>query len=202
MFIAWMPLGYLLLATKRYLKGNWKLWHFLHIIIGMIVLVITIWQTLEISLRFGWWGLSDDPHSILGSITIVMTIVSVLTGSLAAACMRFYNGDEEWASNKERATVIGKIHRYLSYFLLFFANVVILGGTITYCLNYLQESQFIPFGIVSFLLFINIVLVSEYLHRKKARSDENLAESNTAIAELALNKGHQATSAIIKQYTA
>ena len=192
MFIAWMPLGYLLLATKRYLKGNWKLWHFLHIVIGMIVLVITIWQTLEISLRFGWWGLSDDPHSILGSICIVMTIISVLSGSLAAACMRFYNGDAEWAGNKERATVIGKIHRYLSYFLLLFANVVILGGTITYCLTYLEDSQFIPFGIISFLIFINLFLVSEYLHRKKARSDDNLAQSKTASAEPAQGKSWQA----------
>jgi len=43
MFFGWMPLGYLLLATKRYYKGNWKLWHFIHIIVGIITLVITIW---------------------------------------------------------------------------------------------------------------------------------------------------------------
>ena len=43
MFFAWMPLGYLLLATKRYYKGHWILWHAIHIIVGIITLVITIW---------------------------------------------------------------------------------------------------------------------------------------------------------------
>ena len=43
MFFAWMPLGFLLLATKRYLKGNWKFWHWMHVFIGLLVLVITIW---------------------------------------------------------------------------------------------------------------------------------------------------------------
>ena len=43
MFMAWMPLGYLLLATKRYWKGNWKLMHVLHIFGGVILLVINIW---------------------------------------------------------------------------------------------------------------------------------------------------------------
>ena len=43
MFFAWMPLGFILLATKRYLKGNWNLWHFVHILAGFLVFVITIW---------------------------------------------------------------------------------------------------------------------------------------------------------------
>ena len=181
LFIAWMPLGYVLLASKRYLKGNWKVWHFVHIFIGIVTLVLTIWQTLEISLKFGW-GLTDDVHSILGSICIVATIFATFTGFLAAAYMRFYNGDEEW-SKKETATIIGKIHRWSSYFVLFFANVIILGGTITYCLAYLKESKYIPLGILSFLFFLNLVLVSEYLHRKKAKS-ENLASTQVAEHEL------------------
>ena len=137
MFLAWMPLGYLLLATKRYLKSNWKVWHVVHIVIGLVTMVLTIWQTLEISLRFGW-GLTDDPHSILGTICIGLTLISVFTGTIAAAYMRYYNGDKEW-SGKERATIIGKLHRWTSYFVLFYANVIILGGTITYCLTYLKE---------------------------------------------------------------
>ena len=43
MFMAWMPLGYLLLATKRYWKGNWKLMHVLHIVGGLVLFVINIW---------------------------------------------------------------------------------------------------------------------------------------------------------------
>ena len=43
MFVAWMPLGYALIATKRYFKGNWKLWHIIHILAGGIVTFISIW---------------------------------------------------------------------------------------------------------------------------------------------------------------
>ena len=91
-FFVWMPLGFLLLATKRYLKGNWKVWNIIHILAGLITLVISIWQTLEISLKFGL-GLFSSPHSILGTIVILATIISVLTGTLAAAFMKYYNGD-------------------------------------------------------------------------------------------------------------
>lgn len=93
MFFAWMPLGYALLATKRYFKGNWKFWHYMHILLGAVTTVITIWQTLEISLKFGW-GWTDDVHSILGTICIAMTAVAVLTGALTSAYMSLYNGDQ------------------------------------------------------------------------------------------------------------
>ena len=43
MFFMWMPLGYVLVASKRYLKGNWKLWHVMHALVGFIALAITIW---------------------------------------------------------------------------------------------------------------------------------------------------------------
>ena len=193
-----MPLGFLLLATKRYLKGNWKLWNCVHIFCGLLTLAITIWQTLEISLKFGW-GLTDDPHSILGTICIVSAIIATLTGCLAAAYMKFYNGDKEWAPT-ERATIICKIHRWTSYFALFYANVIVLGGTITYCLTYIQESKYIPLGIVSFLFFINIVLLSEYLHRKVARS-ENAATKYITEHELAIKSGSK-NNLNVREYTA
>ena len=54
--------------------------------------------------------------------------------------------------------------------MLLFANVIVLGGTITYCTVYLNDTKFIPLGIISFMFFINLVLVSEIIHRKKAKS--------------------------------
>lgn len=113
--------------------------------------------------------------------------------------MRFYNGDAEWTP-KERASIIAKLHRWTSYFVLFFANVIVLGGTITYCLTYLKDSQYIPLGIVSFLFFLNLCLVSEYLHRKKARS-ENLARKNAEENEIAAQKGLK-SNGNVKEYTA
>ena len=128
---------------------------------------------------------------------IIFTVLATLTGGLAAAYQKFYDGDKEWAPT-ERATTISKIHRWVSYFILFYANVIVLGGTITYCLTFIKESKFIPFGIISFLFFINIVLVSEYLHRKKARS-ENSAKQYIADCELSV-KGKKNSN--VREYTA
>ena len=198
MFFAWMPLGYLLLATKRYYKGNWKLWHVVHILVGIITLVITIWQTLEVSMVFGF-GWTDDVHSILGTICNVATVIASISGGLAAAYMRFYNGDKEWAPT-ECATNIGKFHKWVSYFVLFYANIIVLGGTITYCLTYLKDMKYMFLGMLSFLFFINLVLVSEYVHRKKARS-VNAAKQYIAEHELAKRAGSKG-STDVKMYTA
>ena len=71
--------------------------------------------------------------------------------------------------------------------MLIFANVIVLGGTITYCTVYLNDTKFIPLGIISFMFFINLILVSEIIHRKKARS-ENLAANQQRTTELAAGK--------------
>ena len=113
--------------------------------------------------------------------------------------MIFYHGDKDWAPT-ERATMIGKVHRWVSYFVLFYSNVIILGGTITYCLTYIQESKYIPMGIISLLFFLNFVLVSEYLHRKKARSD-NAAKNFSKDHELATKNGAK-NNMHVKEYTA
>ena len=54
-------------------------------------------------------------------------------------------------------------------------------------------------GILSFLFFINLVLISEYLHRKKARS-ENSAKVFIKEQELARSTGKNNLN--VKEYTA
>lgn len=145
---------------------------------------------------FGW---TDDVHSILGTICNVATVIASISGGLAAAYMRFYNGDKEWAPT-ECATNIGKFHKWVSYFVLFYANIIVLGGTITYCLAYLKDMKYMFLGMLSFLFFINLVLVSEYVHRKKARS-VNAAKQYIAEHELAKRAGSKG-STDVKMYTA
>ena len=55
-------------------------------------------------------------------------------------------------------------------------------------------------GMLSFLFFINLVLVSEYVHRKKARS-ENAAKQYIAEHELAKRAGSKGNTDV-KMYTA
>ena len=54
MWAAWMPIGFLLLATKRYAKGSWSLMHYLHAIIGYMVLTATLIATFNMFKYFNW----------------------------------------------------------------------------------------------------------------------------------------------------
>ena len=63
--------------------------------------------------------------------------------------------------------------------MIFAANVVVSGGTITYSLKSLKTAKIIPPAFFNFLIFLNIIFVSEYIYRKKARSD-NLVKNEDA----------------------
>ena len=176
-----MPLGFLLIATKRYIKTHWKLMHILHAVLGSLTLGITLWQTVEIGLAFGF-GLLDDIHSVLGTIGIAICIFVCITGCVAAAMMG-YSKDKAWTP-QERATMIGKIHRYSGYAMILFANIVVTGGTITYSLKSLKDPSLIAPAFINFLIFINILLVSEYCYRKKAKSDNLIKNEKKITTEM------------------
>ena len=93
--------------------------------------------------------------------------------------MMGYSKDKAWTP-QEKATMIGKIHRYSSYIMILFANIVVSGGTITYSLKSLKTSKFIPPAFFNFLIFLNAILISEYCYRRKAGSD-NLVKNEKKI---------------------
>jgi len=93
MWSAWFVVGLLLLVTKRYAKKHWQLMHYLHAVLGLLVLVTTIFYILKIS----HWDPSENLHNALGTVTLFCVILVSITGSLTASIMRFYYGDKPWS---------------------------------------------------------------------------------------------------------
>ena len=49
-----MPVGLLLLITKRYAKKNWNCMHVMHAILGYFTLLVTLVWTFKILDYFEW----------------------------------------------------------------------------------------------------------------------------------------------------
>lgn len=52
--IAWFPLGFALLATKRYYKTKWFLMHNTHNLLGAIVVIATLITCMQAYAHVGW----------------------------------------------------------------------------------------------------------------------------------------------------
>lgn len=93
-FIAWFPIGFLLLATQRYYKTSWYwMWH-THNILGAFVTITTIWTSLDMYALNNWnptWGV----HSVLGFIALFLVVLVGGTGLVTAVMMKFYD-DPAW----------------------------------------------------------------------------------------------------------
>jgi len=86
MWTVWMPIGFLLLATKRYFKKQYSCMHIIHVLLGYFCLLTTLIWTFKM-LNFFDWKVNSDPHSILGIAACCMTSVVALSGSLTWALM-------------------------------------------------------------------------------------------------------------------
>merc|ERR1719253_2346808 len=54
MWAIWMPVGLLLLFSKRYMKTMWKSMHIVHALLGHLVLWVSLGQTLNLLIRDNW----------------------------------------------------------------------------------------------------------------------------------------------------
>lgn len=160
MWFAWFFVGLLLLITKRYAKKIWKVGHYLHAILGYFVLIVTIVFALSITN----WGPLENIHNALGSLTVIITIIGSLSGTIAAATMRFYNGDKEW-SKEERVQLVAKIHRYFGYLMLFIGNACIMTGAGHYYGDRLKNDERRVLGIFSLFVFCFLVIICEGIFR-------------------------------------
>jgi len=86
MWACWMPVGFLLLATKRYAKKHWSCMHYLHGLLGYFCLVATVVWALKI-LNYFNWKVNSDVHSILGVAAAILTVIVGLSGSITAALL-------------------------------------------------------------------------------------------------------------------
>ena len=96
----WMPIGFLMLVTKRYAKKYWTCCHIIHALFGALILLVTLIWTFKI-LDYFQWEVNTDTHSIFGIISCSLCILVALSGAFTAALQQWYTGEKAW-SPKEK----------------------------------------------------------------------------------------------------
>ncbi len=126
MWTAWMPIGFLLLCTKRYGKSKWSCMHLLHALLGYFCLIVTIVWAVRILDYFNW-TVNSNIHSIVGVFATLLSVIVALSGTFTAGLMQFYENDKGWQA-KEKVTSAGKFHRIAGYWMLFIGNATAMSG--------------------------------------------------------------------------
>mmetsp|Transcript_36658 Transcript_36658/g.44848 ORF Transcript_36658/g.44848 Transcript_36658/m.44848 type:complete len:148 (-) Transcript_36658:1842-2285(-) len=88
MWTVWMPIGFLLLATKRYFKKQWSCMHVMHTLLGYFCMLTTLVWTFKMLDYFNW-KVNSNVHSIAGIGACCLTLIVGLSGSFTAALMQF-----------------------------------------------------------------------------------------------------------------
>ena len=173
MWLAWGPVGFIMLWAKRYAKRSWKLAHVAHAMCGHFVLWVTLGQQLNLYL-FWEWNVRWTWSAILNTVIVVWTIILCISGQITHSIMGLYDGDLPW-SRKEKVTNWAKCHRYFGYIMLFLGNVVCAIGTWNYC-NHFVHGKYRTFALYlgpgATLAFFMLVLIFETHYRCKERSSK------------------------------
>ena len=161
-----MPVGLLLLVTKRYAKKHWNWMHLLHAVLGYFTLVVTLVWSFKIIDYFSW-KISAEVHTAFGLSAAILCIIVALSGSCTAGLMQFYR-EKDWTP-KEKVTYAGKFHRITGYFMLFLGNVTIVTGVWEYYAETLLNNTMAPIGLVSLFIFCLLVMIFEFFYRMTNR---------------------------------
>ena len=129
MWTVWMPVGFLLLATKRYFKNRWSCMHFLHALLGFFCIVVTLVWVIKILDHFDW-TVNSNIHSVAGVVMTFLALIVGLSGSTTAGMMQFYQ-PRDWNPH-DRKTCVAKFHRISGYIALFCGNATAMSGITHY----------------------------------------------------------------------
>lgn len=163
MWSVWMPVGLLLLITKRYAKKNWNCMHVMHALLGLTVLVVTLVWSFKI-LDYFSWKLNTNLHSVVGIVSVILCLVVALSGSLTASLAQFYNGEKDWTP-RETVTKIGKFHKWAGYLTLFIGNATAMTGIYHYYNDIVGDDHFALAGYLSLAIFCTLVMIFECFYR-------------------------------------
>lgn len=171
--VAWFPLGYTLIATKRYFKTRWYLMHHSHNVLGLIVTALTIGTCIQVY-AYADWKQQFGPHGILGAIALLVTLFVGITGIITSAMMEWYTGDKPWAE-RDKVFNVARIHRWSSYFMLLLGNGVCSGGIATY-FSLIDYGLWGTFGVLTSIFFLILLGLHEYCMRRYNRKNFKLIE--------------------------
>ena len=83
MWIGWTVLGYIMIASRRYLKVYYHLSHSLHVICGTCITFITIIFALQALINLDWRIGRVKAHTFFGFLSLVCVLLIALGGSIA-----------------------------------------------------------------------------------------------------------------------
>ena len=169
MWTVWMPIGFLLLATKRYFKKQWSCMHVIHVLLGYFCMLTTLIWTLKM-LNYFDWQIRSDLHSLAGFISCCITMIVGLSGSLTAGLMRFRR-HQEWEP-RECVTDAAKFHRYSGYIMLLMGNVTAMLGILHYFCEVVMDIEMACLGFISLLTFVLLVILFEFFYRLANRRSD------------------------------
>ena len=161
MWGSWFVCGLGLLVTKRYIKKYWMPMQLLHTLLGTFVLIVTIIFALSVA---EWKHTTDNLHNLFGTIFLFLAILGALTGYVLGGLMKFYQGDKAW-SPKEKAEIIGKIHRWSGYTLLLLGNITLASGIGHYYDDIMDGDKRKALAPLSLLTFVLLVAIFETIYR-------------------------------------
>ena len=78
---AWTILGFIQIASNRFLRKFWRVHMWIHIISGMLILILTTYACAALIKDKG--EIETDVHSIIGLIFFALTFLVVLIGFIA-----------------------------------------------------------------------------------------------------------------------
>ena len=159
MWSAWYVVGLLMLITKRYAKKTWKLNHFVHAILGYLILIVTLVYGFNVA-KYEFSSL----HQTIGLLFLPVALIGALSGSFTAGTMVMYKGDKDW-SEKERIERVAKIHRYFGYTMLFLGMIVVSTGINHYFDERLLGDDRKILSPISALTFAFLVFLFEAIYR-------------------------------------
>lgn len=111
--------------THRYLKQFWRVGLYLHVIMGICMLLIAISGLIYMMFYLGYksnmkhtgWAnplAYNSVHVWLGYFTLIVMFIAAITGLLA--CRKRQNRIDEW--NTAQIIRRKKLHRYLAYIVI------------------------------------------------------------------------------------
>lgn len=129
MWSSWCLLGWLLLATKRYMSRVWFWSHLLHSFIGTYVTFATllyVWKMLQKNKG------SNNLHKYLGLLVTLLVVLTWLAAILSVISAKFSICFMRWKYHKELSVRLLNLHKSLAKINLLTAYITITTGLVAY----------------------------------------------------------------------
>lgn len=165
MFVCWMLVGYMLLASKRYASMLWLPMHYMHILMGYIVAFLTIAQGVISMRKLGGFPTYIHIHHVVGFLAFIIVPVSAFSGTATIVAGKAIPAKPWKVSTDEVQTKVGKFHRRFSYFMLFLAVIAVSSGIVEWQHWYNnKEGKF--WGTINTAIGVFVPLLIEIIYRQ------------------------------------